>query len=130
VLDDRGVIYLSADNGSVAVSEDGKKLWDFEGVSPMNVSPVVAADRTVYFSPWHDLVAFAPDGKQLWRLTLDSTVGASPAIGENGIIYVTEGSLLHALIATNGPSPLAKSSWPMFRANLRHTGRVPDPPKH
>ncbi len=90
----------------------------------MNVSPVVAADRTVYLSPWRDLVAFGPDGKRLWRLPSDYTVSASPAIGDDGTIYVTEGKFLDALAATNGSSPLAKSSWPMFRANLRHTGRV------
>jgi hypothetical protein len=50
-------------------------------------------------------------------------MSASPAIGGNGIIYVADGRFLQALVATNAP-PLAKSSWPMFRANLRHTGRV------
>jgi len=88
---------------------------------------VVAADRTVYLSPWHDLVAFGPDGKQLWRLTFDHTVSASPAIDGNGTIYVIAGKQLNALVSTNGSSPLAKSPWPMFRANLRHTGRVNPP---
>jgi hypothetical protein len=60
-----------------------------------------------------------------WALTLDDLVKASPAIGDNGTIYVTGGSFLNALTATNAP-PLAKSSWPMFRANPRHTGRVAD----
>jgi outer membrane protein assembly factor BamB len=75
-------------------------------------------------TPWHDLIAFGPDGNQLWRLTLDSPIITSPAIGDNGIIYVTEGRVLHALSATNGSPPLAGSSWPMFHANPRHTGRV------
>jgi outer membrane protein assembly factor BamB len=125
VLDGQGMIYLAVNNAEVAVSEDGKKLWDWGVVLPVDVSPAVAADRTVYFSaPWRELIAMGPDRKLRWQLTLDTAIGASPAIGDNGIIYVTDGKYLNALISTNGLPPLAKSSWPMFRANPRHTGRV------
>jgi hypothetical protein len=124
VLDGQGIIYLSANNGTVAVSEDGKKLWNFEPAGRINVSPVVAADRTVLIAPWQDLIALGPDGTQLWRLTLKYPVNSSPVIGDNGVIYVADNRFFNALVATNGSSPLAKSSWPMFRANPRHTGRV------
>ena len=118
------MIYLSANNGTVAVSEEGRKLWQFDAPPLLNVSPVVTADRTVYLAPWRDLIAFGPDGRQLWRLTLDNTISASPSVGGNGVIYATEGGILHALVSTNELSPLAKSPWPMFHANPRHTGRV------
>jgi len=32
---------------------------------------------------------------------------------------------LYAVTPPGSPAPLAKSSWPMFRGNPRHTGRVP-----
>jgi len=35
-----------------------------------------------------------------------------------------DGGILYAVIPPGSPAPLAKSSWPMFRANPRHTGRV------
>jgi hypothetical protein len=70
------------------------------------------------------LIALGPDGGPRWRLTIGDITGASPAIGSNGTIYITEGKFLNALIATTNSPPLAKSSWPMFRANPRHTGRV------
>jgi hypothetical protein len=44
-------------------------------------------------------------------------------IGDDGVIYVGDGRNLYSFAATNSAS-LAKSSWPMFRANARHTGRV------
>ena len=49
VLDAQGVIYLAANNGMIAVSEDGKSFGISTALPPMNVSPAVAADRTVYF---------------------------------------------------------------------------------
>jgi hypothetical protein len=124
-LDAHGAIYLDVNNMATAVSGDGKKLWDYGGVHLIDASPAVAADGTVYFSaPWRDLIALGPDGQLRWRLTLGNSINASPAIGSNGTIYVTEGWSLDALAATNVLPPLAISSWPMFRANLRHTGRV------
>ena len=130
VLDGQGVIYLDANNVAVGVSENGKMLWDYHASQLIDASPAVAADRTVYFSaPWRELVALGPDGTLRWKLTLDTAVSASPAIGDNGTIYVPDGGTLNALAATNGSPPLAKSSWPMFRANPRHTGRVTDSSK-
>ena len=125
VLDGQGVIYLDVNHVATAVSAEGKKLWDYHAVHLIDTSAAVAADRTVYFpAPWRDLIAFGPAGEIRWRLALDTAVSVSPAIGDNGTIYVTEGKYLNALAATNGSPPLAASSWPMFRANPRHTGRV------
>jgi hypothetical protein len=39
------------------------------------------------------------------------------------MIYLPDARNLIAMAVTNG-APLAKSSWPMFRANPQHTGRV------
>ena len=69
------------------------------------------------------------DGRQLWLLTTDTNsdhgdIIASPAIGKDGTIYIAEEDWLYAINSTNRLAPLAKSSWPMFRANPRHTGRV------
>jgi len=58
-------------------------------------------------------------------LELEAVVIASPNIGSNGTLFVAEGQTLHAINSTNRLAPLMNSSWPMFRANPRHTGRVP-----
>jgi hypothetical protein len=63
-------------------------------------------------------------------MAVDAEFKASPAIGDNGTIYLAVGPFLTALVVTNDSSPLAKCSWPTFRANLRHTGRVPDSSKN
>jgi outer membrane protein assembly factor BamB len=92
---------------------------------PIDASPALAANGKVYFSaPWRRLVAFQQDGTELWHVDTAANLVASPAIGSDGTIFVCDGAFLRAINSTNGLAPLAKSSWPMFRANARHTGRV------
>jgi len=48
----------------------------------------------------------------------------SPVVGPDGIVYMICGRSLQAFQPVGEALPLAKSSWPMFHANPRHTGRV------
>jgi len=91
----------------------------------IDASPAVAANGEIYFAaPWLSLSALQPNGSILWHVdTIQNTI-ASPAIGSDGTLFVCDGAFLHAINSTNGLAPPAKSSWPMFRANARHTGRV------
>jgi outer membrane protein assembly factor BamB len=126
VLDGQGMIYLSTDNGTVGVSETGKKIWDYPVTKSLDSSPLVVSDRMVLCpAPWRDLIAQTSGGGFVWRVALDAAFNSSPALGGNGIIYVAGGPYLTALAMTNGPSsPPANDAWPMFHANPRHTGRV------
>ena len=60
----------------------------------------------------------------LWEFQTGDGVGSSPAIGSDGTVYVgSQGGKLYA-IKTDSKGP-AKSPWPMFGQNARHTGRAP-----
>jgi outer membrane protein assembly factor BamB len=130
VLDENGNLYLAVNEQNVSVGNDGKKRWGLGFAYSIDASPAVAAGGTIYFSaPWRDLVAIGRDGAQQWLLNTDSNpdggnIVGSPVIGGDGTIYVVNTSFLCAINSPNGLAPLAKSSWPMFRANPRHTGRV------
>jgi outer membrane protein assembly factor BamB len=126
VLDEQGEIYLGANNSRTAVTPNGEKCLDYPAPLPIDVSPVVAADGLVYFATaWGELSAFKPRGPIVWTAFIGRGVipNSSPAIGTDGLIYLGDGRILYCFVATNA-APLAKSSWPMFRANPRHTGRV------
>jgi hypothetical protein len=74
-------------------------------------------------------MAITQDGHPVWRVNTDSNsdhnnIIGSPAIGKDGTIYVANLAYLCAINSTNQLAPLAAGSWPMFRANPRHTGRV------
>ena len=125
VLDGQGGIYLGAGQPNICVNENGKKVWDFFSADIVDASPAVAANRTVYCSsPWRELYAFQADGTPHWHVLEDSRIWSSPVIGGDGTIYATSGFDLCAITFTNPMPALAKSSWPMFRANPQHTGRV------
>jgi outer membrane protein assembly factor BamB len=130
VLDPNGNIYLSVNQDNVSIGSDGKKRWALGSALSIDASPAVAANGEIYFScPWRNLSAVTQDGNEVWRFYTDSdrdhgNIIASPAIGSDGTIYVAEEDWLHAINSTDRFAPLAKSSWPMFRANPRHTGRV------
>jgi outer membrane protein assembly factor BamB len=125
VLDESENLYLTVGACILTVDRNGKKRWDWCSPVTINDAPAVAASGAVYFpAPWRSLFAFQNDRTHLWHFSTDGNLTASPMIGNDGTIYVCDGMFLHAINSTSGLAPPAKSSWPMFRANARHTGRV------
>ena len=127
VLDALGDIYLAANYARTGVSADGKKNRDYGSPLLIDFSPAATANSLVCSAvAWGNLAAFDAQGRIIWSVDM-STNGiipnSSPAIGADGVIYVGDGRTLYSFAATNA-APLAKSPWPMFRANARHTGRV------
>ena len=91
----------------------------------VDATPAVAANGDIYCStPWRKLVAYLPDGHERWHAETMGNLTASPTIGNDGTVYVADGHFLHAINSPAGLPLAARSSWPMFRANPRHTGRV------
>ena len=123
-LDGQRMIYLAVNQLQIGVSKNGKKIWEHPAGDFIDASPAVAENRVIYFpAPQRDLIATDPDGNEVWRITLDWITKSSPLVGTDGTVYVSEGQSLSALTSTN-QQPLAKSPWPMWRANPQHTGRV------
>ena len=74
-----------------------------------------------------DLVAKAANGRLLW--TRDVASGnkevyytSSPTIGPDGVVYV--GSWDGGLYAFRADGPGANTTWPQYRHDPQHTGRV------
>jgi outer membrane protein assembly factor BamB len=67
----------------------GSKLWDFYTGSPVQSSPAVAADGTVYFgADSGKLYAFDPQGQGRWEFPAGDAIVASPAIAVDGTVIV------------------------------------------
>jgi len=125
-LDEAGNIYLAVNDDEVSVGADGKFRWRWITPYPIEESPAVTAADTVYFSwPWRKLYGIRSNQEIVWHADLEGNLSASPAIGDHGTIYCPAGKYLYAINPANNLPLLAKSSWPMFRANPQHTGRVP-----
>ena len=126
VLDENGNIYVAVNKIGISISSEGKKRLEFD-FSPLwvDATPAIAANGDIYCSaPWRKLSAFQPDGHEKWHVDTEANLVASPVIAEGGTIYISDGSFLRAINSPAGLPLAAKSSWPMFRANPRHTGRV------
>lgn len=125
-LDEDGHIYLGTSKEQCSISQDGKLRWRSGSPVPMNPSPVVAANGREYFSlPWLRVGAFDHSGKLQWEYHVkEGNLQSSPNLGPNGVIYVSDHIYLYALAPLADARPAVKNSWPMWRANPQHTGRV------
>lgn len=123
VLDDNGDAFIGAGYRTVAVSAAGKQIWDWGAANWLDATPAVAEGTICFSEPQRMLMAKQPDGVELWRAHLTADLSSSPVIGNQGQIYFCCSLFVQAV---QPPVPLspAKSSWPMFRADARHTGRV------
>ena len=124
VFDRSGTIYVGANQYALALTPDGKKIWQYPlGDDWIESSPTVT-ESLIYFTDRDGYVAgFKPDGTLAWIQMLYAQVDSSPLVGRDGTLYLAYQGDLGAFLPTNAPH-LAKSPWPMFRANYEHTGRA------
>ena len=105
---DGSVVYVGVETQSggrlVAFTKDGAFKWNVDRSEPIDSSPAVGADGTVYVGCGDGrLYAFDPEtGAIRWSYATGSFITSSPAIGADGTIYFGAGdSRLHA-VAPNG----------------------------
>ncbi len=67
----------------------GTKLWDFFAGQPIQSSPALGADGTVYFGADNGkLYAFDPKGNGKWEFVTGDALVASPAVAVDGTVIV------------------------------------------
>ncbi len=131
VLGVDGTIYVSVNQTHCAITPDGKFKWQraFWNAQPGcfgESAAAVLANGNVVFTGGDGLVMTVPGAdaslEWIWNYWLFGPSYSSPLVASDGTIYVlgtwTEMSALDRKV------PLAKSPWPMFRADPQHTGRA------
>ena len=119
-----GTVYFgSTDKDFYALDSSGTTKWRYMTGDYVNSSPAISSNGTVIFgSDDNSLYALGPDGVLTWSYPTDFNIESSPTIGPDGKIYfVGFDGYLYAL---KGTSPLAGSSWPKFRHDVKNAGRV------
>jgi hypothetical protein len=142
VIDAAGNVYFAADNGTVYRFDSGLENVKESDITPSSITAtpalsasgilyVVADDDTLYWVDISDLsvsrtvelkipTAFGTRGGRL-RSTAVDDLFPSPVIDMYGIVYaVTDDG---DVFAVAGSGALASSAWPMFRHDIRHTGK-------
>jgi outer membrane protein assembly factor BamB len=123
VLADNGNIFLAAGHTLWGVSPAGTKLWSWESACWMDETPAAIPGAVCYSAPWRHFWVRTLDGSDAWEAQMTDNLTSSPVISGQGVVYCC---CLTYLLAIQPPMALtpATTSWPMFRANARHTGRV------
>jgi hypothetical protein len=120
-IGDSGTVYVAAANGdAVAVTPEGEILWRFISGDPQPVAnpvtpynrphPIVlAADETLYVSPYTSSNVYAVKNGQLLRtispVPQAPTTQRTPVIGPDGTLYLPAGSRFSA------QSPSGQEKW-------------------
>ncbi len=129
-----GTIYVgSQDYKLYALNPDGTlkgTQWPFNTYGPVNSTPAIGADGTIYLgSEWGKLYALNPNGtlKSVFSVgyTPSGACRSSPVIAENVVYWAYPSEIVAVMVSSPGP---ANSSWPMFRSDAQHTGRIHQPP--
>jgi len=96
----------------------------------VEVAGAAVTGRVYWSRPWRALEGCDAvhtdhgDAGVLWKAVTEANLSSSPVVGADGLVYFMGDRYLYAVKPVGPGWPLAKSSWPMFRANARHTGRV------
>lgn len=76
----------------------GNKLWKKTIYMPVNTSPSIGQDGTVYICAESTLFAFNPDGSESWNYRIKGFRNlSSPAIATDGTVYVSAGDFICAM---------------------------------
>jgi outer membrane protein assembly factor BamB len=126
VVDASGNIYIGVNENLFCVGPDGKKRWDRRTDNAMiDGTPALTDGGLVYFGARYPVMyALSTTGEKQWIAWLGGDTVSSPNLAPDHTIYI--GSRTPNFTAIKGTNSLAKSSWPMFRRNPRHTGNVAD----
>jgi outer membrane protein assembly factor BamB len=127
VLDGQGNLYFAAAKEQCSLDPDGKVRWRFKSYynNPVSTSAAVLANGQVFTAdPWSNSAMANSDGKFLWQAPVAYGNCASANVNPAGDIFVVDGQRLCVLQPLMNAAPPAKSSWPLWRANAQHTGRV------
>ena len=127
VVGANGDICIGEEEACIFRTEEGRDRLLFGSPVPLDVS-AAAAGRFYFSSPWGVVRAVKAGEsdwqRQFWEAEMGINASTSLTVSEDGILYVCAGFQLYAIRPPGELLPPAKSSWPMFRANPRHTGRL------
>ena len=125
VLDEQGNLYFAANTEQYSISPDGKVRWHYGNANPIFNSPAALADAQILVaSRWSRSGLLSTTASTLWNLPSGYGFSSSPDVSPAGIIYVTDEHRIFAFQPLKNAAPPAKSSWPLWRADAQHTGRV------
>lgn len=131
VLDNNGNVFVGTESGElICLNPDGSEQWVFSTGGSISSTPAVRQDGVIYFrtsfTDDDSLFAINQDGTRRWAFSIGGSDNddpiPSPTIANNGTVFISGGNALYGLVGNSGGP--ASSAWPMFRHDVKHTGRL------
>jgi outer membrane protein assembly factor BamB len=124
VIDVDGTIYFGNGNKFYALTPAGAKKWDYTAGGDIKSTAAIGADGTIYFGSDDGVLNMLDrNGAPVGLFFAGGAIQASPTLTPDGKLYfgAADGKLYG--LETSSPG-LAKSAWPMYMHDPRHTGRA------
>jgi outer membrane protein assembly factor BamB len=131
VLDNNGNVFVGTENGElICINPDGSERWIFSTGGDISSTPAVRQDGVIYFRTTFtdddSLFAIDQNDSLLWAVSIGPSDNddpiPSPTIANDGTVFIGGGNALYGLVGKSGGA--ASSAWPMFRHDVKHTGRL------
>ena len=125
ILDTDGNLYLGVNKELWSFNTEGKARWHLGCGDAVTTSiAALTSGQLLITAPWSNSGMATTDAKFLWQFAVGYDFYTSANINPHGVIYIAcQQRLLALQPLTNAAAP-AKSSWPLWRADPQHTGRV------
>jgi len=127
ILNEDEQVCIGINTSTLLISPEGQYVWHLGSALATEVSQLAVSGMFYYSRAWRLVNGVKPHQLLLWGASLDDNTSASLNLSSNGILYGCIQGRLYALQPPGPILPLSESSWPMFHANPRHTGRVETP---
>ena len=125
VLDENGNLFFAAGTEQCSLTADGKLRWTFPNNNPIPNSGAALAEKFMFLNgPWAHSGLANTDANFLWSFPVGYGFYGSANVSPSGVIYFPDLQYIYAFVPVPNAEPPAKSSWPLWRANPQHTGRV------
>jgi outer membrane protein assembly factor BamB len=124
VLAENGNIVLTVPYKFLSVSPAGAVVASSALGDWLDLTPAATRDALVFAHLGRQFWVQPDAGGELWHFDLNGEPVSSPVLGNHGEVYFC---VSRGVMALQPPALLMQpstSSWPMFRAESRHTGRV------
>lgn len=125
ILTPQGNIYFSPQVTTVGYDSEGKKIFETGMPILQSISPLAGPDGYLYAGiPWRRFACFSNSCWSVWDYHTETNPQGSMVLNPDGRMYVLDERWLYAFAGDWPARPWKLGTWPMLRANARHTGRV------
>lgn len=124
IVDEAGQVWLASGHTKM-ITDARRPGWEWISDTERELTMAATTSQIYVIGYGRKFNALNAAGQLVWTFPLDKNLTSAPVIAGDGTIYASREESLYAIYPPH-PASTAKGSWPMFRGNAQHTGRMGD----